>query len=290
MSHSAKGLICATLMACASAAPVSAQEGAPSTDQPDAQILGGDRIIVGAGIAAVPSYIGSKSVSVVPTVAIQGQISGISFNSQGTSLYVDAIPNRGVQGWKLQAGPMLSLRLDRNSFINGTQVEKLGKLKKAWEPGAWIGIQRTGVITSPYDTLSLNLSYQHDISNAHGSYIVSPSIDYDTPLSRTAYASISLSADYVGKGFGAYYYDIDTAGSDATGLPAYDGASKAGWKDWNLSATIAHSLTGDLTHGLSLFATGGYARILGAYRRSPIVDIAGSPNQWSGAIGLAYIF
>lgn len=157
--------------------------------------------------------------------------------------------------------------------------------------GTWsLGVQKTGILTSPYDTLSLNVSYQHDISNAHDSYIISPSLDYETPLSHKSFASVSLSADYVGKGFGAYYYNIDAAGSEASGLPTYDGAGKAGWKEWNISSTLAHSLTGDLRHGLAVFATGGYARILGAYRRSPIVDIVGSPNQWSADVGLAYIF
>ncbi len=104
------------------------------------------------------------------------------------------------------------------------------------------------------------------------------------------FVSFSASADYVGARFGRCYYDVDPAGSLASGLPVYPGADKAGWKDWNLGMMAAHSLTGNLTHGLGIFMTGGYQRLLGVYRRSPIVDRAGSPDQWSGAAALEYTF
>ena len=50
------------------------------------------------------------------------------------------------------------------------------------------------------------------------------------------------------------------------------------------------SLTGDLTHGLSLFGTAGYSRLAGDFKRSPIVADRGSAGQWFGAIGLGYTF
>lgn len=273
---------------CIVATPAMAHDASGTSDS-DIDI-GGDRITIGAGLAVTPSYIGSNSSVALPTFAVQGQVSGLSFNSQGTSFYLDAIPETGKPGWKLQLGPLAALRLDRNGRIGDAAVAALGTRKMAVELGGWAGIERTGVVTSPYDTLSFSMSYQHDVNGAHRSDIVSPSIDYGTPLSRTAYASVSLSADHVGRGFGRYYYDVDPAGSAVSGLPVYSGADKAGWKDWNGSMLLAHSLTGNLTHGLSVFATGGYARMLGAYRRSPIVDMAGNPNQWSGAVGLAYTF
>lgn len=258
--------------------------------RPDDLKIGGDRISIGVGLSSSPSYIGSNSSVLLPTAAIQGQISGISFNTSGTALYVDAIPSSGKTGWKLELGPLIALRLDRNGRISDAAVEALGSRKRAIELGGSIGVQRTGVVTSDYDTLSFSLSYQHDVAQAHRSYVISPEVDYDTPLSEHMFVSFSASADYVGKRFGNYYYDIDAAGSAASGLPAYHGADRAGWKDWNLSAMAVHSLTGNLTHGLGLFATGGYQHIMGSYRRSPIVDQVGSPNQWSGAVGLELSF
>lgn len=276
-----------TALLSAFAVPAQAQD---VSGQPVDLNIRGDRFSVGVGLSSTPSYIGANNSIITPTVAIQGRISGISFNTSGLAVYVDAIPSSGQTGWKLQLGPLAALRLDRNGRIYDKAVSALGDLKSALELGGSVGIERTGVITSIYDTLSFSLSYQHDVTHAHRSYVISPEIDYDTPLSEKMFVTFSLSADYVGKGFGRYYYDVETTGSAASGLPIYTGADKAGWKDWNLSTMVVHSLTGNLTHGLGVFATGGYQRILGAYRRSPIVDQVGSPNQWSGAVGLEYTF
>lgn len=269
------------------AAPVLAQD---VSGRPGDLKIGGDRVSIGLGVSSTPRYIGASSSSIQPTAAIQGQISGISFNTSGTAIYVDVIPGSGKTGWKLELGPLAALRLDRNGRIGNSAVRALGDRRKAVELGGSLGIQRTGVVTSDYDTLSFSLSYQHDVAHAHRSYVISPEIDYDTPLSEHMFVSLSLSADYVGQGFGRYYYDVDAAGSAASGLPIYSGADKAGWKDWNVSAMVVHSLTGNLTHGLGVFMTAGYQRIVGAYRRSPVVDLVGSPNQWSAALGLEYSF
>lgn len=275
------------LLLCALTTAARAQD---VSGRPDDLKIGGDRVSIGVGLSSTPSYIGARRSRVLPTAAIQGQISGISFNTSGTAIYADLVPGNGKTGWKLEAGPLAALRLDRTGKIDEPQVAALGDRKAAIELGGSIGVQRTGVVTSDYDTLSFSLSWQHDVNHANRSYVVSPEIDYDTPLSEHAFVSLSASADYVGKGFGRYYYDIDPAGSVASGLPVYSGADKAGWKDWNLSSMAVHSLTGNLTHGLGVFATGGYQRLLGDYRRSPIVTQIGTANQWSGAIGLEYTF
>lgn len=281
----------ALAISCAVAALVGGTAQAQDVSgRPDDLKIGGDRISIGVGAASTPTYIGSASSRVLPTAAVQGQVSGVSFNTSGTALYIDAVPSKGKPGWKLELGPLAALRLDRTGGIGNLAVNALGKRDTAVELGGSVGIQRTGVVTSPYDTLSISLSYQHDIAGAHGSYVASPEIDYDTPLSEHAFVSFSASADYVGQGFGQYYYGIDAAGSRTSGLPVYNDADKAGWKDWNLSTMAVHSLSGNLLHGVGLFVTGGYQRLLGAYARSPIVADVGSRNQWSGALGLEYTF
>jgi outer membrane scaffolding protein for murein synthesis (MipA/OmpV family) len=257
---------------------------------PDDVKIGGDRISIGLGLSSTPTYIGSSRNRVLPTLAIQGQMDGYAFNSSGTAFYLDLIRSKGGTGWKPVFGPLLAVRLDRHGHVGDRRVDALDNRRIAVEPGVSVGIQRTGVVTSPYDTFSASVSWQRDVAGAHGSYVVSPELDYDTPLSETSFVSVSASADYVGRGFGSYYYDIGADEAAASGLRPYDGAGRAGWKDWNLSATAVHSVTGMLTHGVGLFATVGYQHILGAYRRSPLVEDIGDANQWSGAIGVEYSF
>lgn len=259
-----------------------------TTDDVD---VGGNRVTVGIGPAVVPSYIGSNNSVVIPGVAVQGQLWGHSFGTAGTEFSVDAIRGDGKPGWKLEAGPSINLRLDRTALIRDAQVTALGKLKTAWEPGAWVGIQRTGVVTSPYDSISLSVAYQQDVSGAYGGGYWEPAVSYSTPLSHHDYVSLSADADYVGRKFGRYYYDISAAGSAKSGLAAYDLAgSSAGWKDWEVGVLGEHMLSGDLTHGLGLVGGVNYTRLLGRYAASPIVKDAGSPRQWAYTLGVAYTF
>src|SRR3546814_14135969 len=79
----------------------------------------------------------------------------------------------------------------------------------------------TGVLTSAYDSLSLRVSYLHDVGNEHDSYIITPSIGYGTPLGTKTYAGVGVSADYVGKDYSQTYFGVTPAGAVASGLPAY---------------------------------------------------------------------
>src|SRR3546814_2699298 len=94
-------------------------------------------------------------------------------------------------------------------------------IEKTIELVGCAGITTTGVLTSAYDSLSLRVSYLHDVGNEHDSYIITPSIGYGTPLGTKTYAGVGVSADYVGKGYSQTYFGVTPAGAVASGLPAY---------------------------------------------------------------------
>jgi outer membrane scaffolding protein for murein synthesis (MipA/OmpV family) len=265
------------------AAPALAQS-APSPEE----LARKDRVTIGAGAALVPDYEGSNDYRLIPAAAIRGQVSGISFSTQGSYLYVDVIP-RGSGKFEFDAGPIVGARLNKRSHIKDDIVDLLSRRKTAIEVGGFAGISYHG-LTNPYDTLSVHLDVVHDVANAHKSTTFSPAVDFATPLSHTTYASVSIGAELVGNKYADYYYTITPADSLATGgiLPAFNAGG--GMKNWKASLLLNQSLTGDLTHGLSIFGTGSYSRLLGDFKRSPIVSQRGSANQWVVAAGLAYTF
>lgn len=250
-------------------------------------------LTIGVGGAYVPSYEGSDDYRAIPIAQARGKVHDFAFWTRGTSLYVDAIPNTDDNGVDFELGPVVNVRLDRTSrkSIKDNAVRALGKLDTGIEVGGFVGIGKTGVFTSAYDNLSARVAVTKDVGGAHKSYVVTPAIEYVTPLSMTTFVGIGVSAEYVGKKFGGYYYDVTPAGSLASGLPAYSRAGdKSGFKKVSANLTAGKSLSGDLRHGWAIFALGGYSRVLGRYADSPIVDIAGSRNQWVGAIGVGYTF
>ena len=276
-------LSAAALFACA--APAFGQAAAPAPALPDPNDQS-DTLTIVAGAAFIPDYEGSDDYRIIPAAAARGRVGGIAFFTRATWLYVDLIP-RGSGKLELDAGPIVGVRFNRSGKIKDDFADRLPERNKAIEVGGFVGVTAHG-LTNPYDSLSVRLDVVKDVANGHESTIVSPTIDFGTPLSRKLYVGASLSADWVGGGYADTYYSITPADTLASGLRTFD--ADGGFKGWKAGLLANQSLTGDLTHGLSLFGTVGYSRLAGDFRRSPIVADRGSASQWFGAIGLGFTF
>jgi len=268
------------------ALPLVAALPATAQEAPPPETVKTNLITLGAGIALVPDYVGSRDSKIVPVPGARVSLDGFSFTLAGNRGWADLVPdNRGVRGFDFQLGPLASLDLNRSRKVRDPQINALGKVRAAIEGGVQAGIGYQGLITSAYDKLSFTVGYIHDLGGVHKSYVISPAVTYSTPLSHKAFVSISGGADYAGRGFARRYYGVTPAGAAASGLPAYNPGK--GWEDWNAGVLVDIALTGDLTGGLQLIAGGTYTRLLGDIAASPVVR---NRNQWIGAVGLAYTF
>ena len=269
-------------------AQVTGTAGAPPAPSSDD---GGDRVTIGVGAATVPDYEGASTNDIIPAAAAVGTLGGFEFFTRGTQLYVDLIKDPAGPGVKFELGPVAALRFQRNSLkgIDNAQVRALGKIDTAYELGASFGVSRTGVITSDFDTLTARVGFVHDVSDSHGSYVITPQLNYSTPLSYSTLVSFGAAADYVGKGFGRTYFGVPAALSVPSGLRSY-AVTDSGWKNYNLSFFAVQSLTGDLRRGLGIGAGVLYTRYLGKYKRSPLVGDIGEASNWSVGGGLTYTF
>ena len=240
---------------------------------------------VALGGAWVPDYEGSNDYEGTPFAAIRGRVSGMSFSTRGTYFYLDLI-RRPASGVDIDAGPIVGFRRERTGPVEDDFVTDLPERDTAIEIGGFIGATFHG-LTNPYDALSLRLDVVSDVGGAHKSTIFSPTIEFGTPVSLHTYIGASLSADFVADRYADYYYSITPAEGLVAGLPSYE--ADGGMKNWKLSTLINQSITGDLTHGLSIFGAGTFSRLTGDIADSPIVD-RGSRSQWQAVLGLAYTF
>jgi outer membrane protein len=273
----------AAALLCA-ASPLFAQSGAGS-ELPDPND-NSNTFTIAAGVGSAPDYEGSDEQRLIPAVALRGRVSGISFWTAGTALYVDLLA-RPQSGIDLDLGPIVGVRLNRSGDVKDAAVDKLPELDAAIEVGAFAGVSFHG-LTNPYDSLSVRVDYLTDVGSAHESSLISPSVSFGSPLSRSTYVSASLSAEWAGGGYADYYYSISPAEGVVAGLPAYD--ADGGFKNWGLSLMGVQAVTGDLTGGLGVFALGSYKHLSGDFKDSPIVNIRGRASQWMGAIGVTYTF
>lgn len=281
------------LAATLAATPALAQDApATPTDAGSATAppAGGDSVTIGAGGVYLPDYEGSDHYVFRGVPVAIGSVGGFSFTIAGNRASIDLIPNKPGPNWDIQAGPIAVVNFNRSSLksIDDPRVRALGKRSTAIEVGGFVGIGKTGVVTSDYDQLSFSVSYRKGVSGAHRAAILSPTVNYFTPLSTKAAIGVYASAEYAGRGYGRAYFDVDAAQSLASGLPVF--STRKGWKNYTLGALATVAITGDLLHGFKLVGGGTYTRLLNDFGRSPVVSIAGDRSQWMGALGLAYTF
>ena len=275
----------------AAAAPALAQDATsvpPAT--PGALDVGGDRITVAAAGVYLPDYEGSNDYRFTAAPAAIGSFKGHSFTLIGNRASINLIPTRPGPGVNFELGPVGVINFDRDavSQIHDTRVKALGEVGTTVELGGYVGINKTGVITSPYDTLSATVSYRHDVGGVNHSYVITPSINYLTPLSRKAAVGLFGSTAITGRRYAQTYESVSVQQSLVSGLPVY--VAHGGVSSYTVGGFATRSITGDLLHGFKVVAGGTYSRELGSFSYSPLTRIAGTPHQWIGAVGLAYTF
>lgn len=268
------------------AAPAFAQGPAGEPDAPIEERPGD--YTIGLGIAYGPSYEGSDDYSIRPGGLLRADFGPVTLTTRGTYLYADLLDGDAAEGGlDFEAGPIAGVRLNRTSGIKDDRVRALGELDAAVELGGFAGIGYKG-LTNPYDRLGLRVEYLTDVADVHGGYVISPSIEFQTPLSTSIFVGAALSAEFANDEYAETYFSVSPAGSAASGLSSFD--ADGGFKNWGVSLIAAHSLSGDLRRGLALFGLANYKKLQNDFRRSPLVSEAGDADQFFGAVGLSYTF
>jgi len=278
-------LTCALLGLCLASPAYSQTEPTAGALPTPEEIANRDTFTVALGGGIVPDYEGSDDYRFVPAGAIRGRVSGISFTTRGTYLYVDVVP--GTAKVQFDAGPIVGVRFNSRKHIDDDVVKLLPNRKSTIEAGGFAGVSFHG-LTNPYDSLAFRLDVLHGFGSGRNWTNLSPNVEFSTPLSQTTYVSASLGAEWAANKYADYYFTVSPADSLATGgvLPPFN--ADGGMKNWKAGLLLNQSITGNLLHGFSVFGLGQYSRLVGDFKRSPIVSQRGSANLWVGALGLAY--
>jgi len=267
--------------------PLLAQEE-PMRGPAEESVFDGDYLTAGIGVAVGSSYEGSDNYTVSPLPVVLGSFGGVDFQPRGPGVALDLIPDRDGAKVDFIFGPVVRARFDRHNSIEDEVVKSLGKLDFAVEVGPFAGVQVNRVL-NPYDSLTAQVDVRWDVAGAHDGMVVFPSLTYFTPLSRGIATSFSINAEYVDDDYADYYFSISPTGSAASGLPTF--TADSGWKNVGATMLTAVDLDGDVTNGgFSMIFLGGYSRMLGDPKRSPVTSVRGSANQFFGAIGVGYTF
>ena len=268
--------------AVALACPLAAQ----AQDEPT--VFDGDHLTVGIGAGYAPSYEGSDDYVFYPQPVIQGRLAGIDITPRPGGVALDFIPDARDAKVGFSLGPVARLRANRDSNIKDRVVKRLGKLDKAVEVGVNAGVTVYDLVTG-YDSLTLSSDVRWDVAKAHRGMTISPSLSYFTPVSRGAAIALSVGAEHVDDDYAEYYFSVSPAGRVASGLPTFQ--ADGGWKSMGVNLLLGVDFDGELANGgLAGFVTGGYTRLLGDAKRTPLTSLRGDADQWLAGAGLAFTF
>jgi MipA family protein len=247
-----------------------------------------NQLMIGVGIGLAPDYDGSDDYRLIPGGIAQGRIGGFDFAFRGPSLAVDLIPDGQDGGINVIAGPVIQGRFERSNDIEDDRVALLAEKGVALELGGEFGFAIPGAFGSP-GLLRMTVSAVHDVTDVHDSFVITPRVSYLTPIADETVAIVGLSTTYVGEGYGKIYFDVPAIVSTEPTLAAYS-LEDEGFKDIGANLMLLRQLSGEPGRGWSIFALGGYSRMLGKYADSPIVADAGDRDTAIGLVGLAFRF
>jgi outer membrane scaffolding protein for murein synthesis (MipA/OmpV family) len=251
-------------------------------------VFDGDYLTVGVGVGYGPSYEGSDNYVLFPAPVIQGNLKGIAITPRPGGVALDFIPDPKDAKVGFSLGPVVRLRSNRTGHIKDAVVKRLGELDTAVEVGANAGVTVYDLLTG-YDSLTFSGDVRWDVAGAHKGMVVAPSVSYFTPVSRGAAVNLSLNAEHVDDDYADYYFSVSPAGTVASGLPTFQ--ADGGWKSAGVSLLVGVDFDGELANGgLAGFLLGGYSRMLGDAKRTPLTSIRGDADQWTVGAGLAYTF
>ena len=277
---------CLLLSALALAPPVAAQ--AVTDTAPEQDAFSGDYLVVGLGIASVPSYEGSNDSAIIGAGGVTGRIAGIGIGARSGGISLDFVPDGKDARVGFGLGPVVRWHGNRTAHIKDPVVAALGKIKGTIEAGVAGSVSVKRLVT-PFDTLTLSADIRWDATGYGGGTVVSTSLSYFTPLSEAAAFGLSVASDIADTQYANYNFAVSPADSAASGLPVF--TAKGGLKNIGLRGFVGYDLDGNLRNGgLAVVGGLGWSRLYGSAAQSPITAIRGSASQWLFGAGMAYTF
>ena len=259
-----RGVVCLAMACLGDAARA---EAAPTT-----------RGLVALGIAATPQYEGADEHRAVPLLIAERRWEHRYVILEGLGARANL-----MNATTFEAGPAIAYAFGRDRQIDDELVRRLAPIDDAVDVGMFVARTWRG-FGRPRDTLRVGLQGLMDAAGTHDGWTVRSSVSYAAPIGSRLFARLDLSATYASDGYMSTYFEVPAGGAAEPGLSRFD--AQAGLKDirlgllWSFALGDAWSVTG--------FAGG--RRLLGDAADSPIVGLAGTPNQLTVGLGIGRRF
>lgn len=181
-----------------------------------------------------------------------------------------------------EAGPVLNVRLGR-SDVTDPVVATLPEIGMGLEAGGYVGwhyLQTTGI---PYRVRAGVMATQSVLGQTEGSSI-SPFASVWVPLSYTLFVGLGTGFSWSDDDYMQQSFSINGADAAVSGLPQFEAGS--GLRQVYLWPAVMWRMSERWMLGSGIFCQ----HLLGDAASSPIVSERGDRDQWSGGVGIGYLW
>jgi len=248
--------------------------GSPHSIAQDAAGGGGVGFV---GPAIALGFEVSEDYELVPGVVGLVQYAGFSAILTPSDLDIDLLSSE-----RYTLGPSFSYRFERDDVEND-QVDQLDDVDAALEAGVNFAINFASLLDDQ-DGLSLGVRFTQDLADGHGGFVALTSANYSFPMTDRLRLTGGLELTAVSDDYADAYFGVSATEALRSGLSAYN--AEGGLKDAKLSLRADYAL--NETWGVGAYVS--YARLMGDFADSSIVEEAGSENQLFGFVGFRFSF
>lgn len=225
-----------------------------------------------------PDFLGSNDYQSVPFGFASYRVGNERYTWRGLALKVDFLELRSAGRW---VGGITAAYVPGRHDVKNRMVDRLPDISGSVDVGGFIGRRFSGLFNRG-DGLSISLGAMADVGGVYDGYTARVDFDYDSPVSHRVRALVNVGTDFASNGYMSTQFDVDAAGAAASGLPQFHASSGI----YQVSGSAG--LNFQMNRRWGLFGQLAYARLTNDASDSPIVRIAGNPDQWRVGIAVSF--
>jgi len=135
-----------------------------------------------------------------------------------------------------------------------------------------------------FEKFSAKLKFRQDISNNHEGHLISGRLVYKAIESRKLIANLNIKTTYANDNYMKTYFGVTNSQASSSGFKEFN--ANGGIKDVGAGTSVIYPFN----KYWSFITIANYTRLLNDAANSPLVENAGSKNQFWLGIGVAYRF